>query len=213
MEYCEKCDNLLDISKTTLLVKQKVFDDKTPLTVSDKETTDETEETTDETIDTDDGISKIIKKLINNSKIDIKDFQLYNFDDFIKNTLYIKLDKKRKLDVHNQLMQYYGKINDTVSAYYVCLSCSFYKEIETGKMLIHRKNTSNDLEPYVNILGIKNKCYSKILGHTRDYICINKKCESHKDPYKKDAVIYRTPKIIKVYYVCTTCESWFQVSA
>lgn len=210
MEYCEKCDNLLDISKTTLIAKQKIFDDVTPSTVSESEI-EGTETSVSDDLD-DDEISKILKKMINNGKIDIKDFQLYSFDDFIKNQIYIKLDKKKKLDIHGQLMQYYGKINDTVSAYHVCLSCSFYKEIESGKMLIHRKNMSNDLEPYVNILGIKNKCHSKILGHTRDYTCINKKCESHKDPYKKDAVIYRTPKIIKVYYICTTCESWFQIS-
>ena len=204
MELCEECDNLLDISKTSLIQKSKIVDDKTPSTVS------ATEETTGSSES--DEITKIINKMLANEKVDTKTFQLHNYDDFIKNQIYIKLDKKKKMEINEQLQTIYGKINDTTSAYYICLKCSFSKEIPSGKMIMYRKNTLNDTEPYIDILGIKNKRFSKILAHTSDYICVNKKCESHKDVSKKDAVIYRTPKIIKIYYICVTCGEWYQVS-
>ena len=204
MELCEECDNLLDISKTSLIQKSKIMDDKTPSTVS------ATEGTSDES-DSDE-IGNILSKLIENEKMDTKIFQLHNYDDFIKHQIYIKLEKKKKMELNTQLQTIYGKINDTISAYYICLKCSFSKEIPSGKMIMYRKNTINDTEPYIDIRGIKNKRFSKILAHTSDYICVNKKCESHKDKTKKDAVIYRTPKIIKIYYICVTCGEWYQVS-
>ena len=68
MEYCDKCDNVLDISKTILSIKNKIFSDITPSTVSESD--DKIyDDTDDKSHDKTDGIKQIIKKILNNTNV------------------------------------------------------------------------------------------------------------------------------------------------
>jgi RNase P subunit RPR2 len=91
-------------------------------------------------------------------------------------------------------------------AYFVCNSCGYYKPIVAGTLLYTKQyDESNDDEFDDYHLLI----YDNTLPRTYKYICQNKKCETHKNPDSKEAVIYKNNKY-KVLYVCTVCEEyWF----
>ena len=54
-----------------------------------------------------------------------------------------------------------------------------------------------------------DRLLSVALPRTRDYICANDKCSTHKDLDAKEAIFFRQGKGYLISYVCTTCKtSW-----
>jgi len=203
--FCPNCNNVLDISKTSLKnSKLSAIISETPTTVSDVEET-ETETETEK-----DNISEIINNLLNDIVVDEKNIQLYNMDEFLKHSEYLKLDKKQKTIIQNKLTMYFGKIDDSINAYYVCSNCTYSKGIESGSIIMSKNGISNTLELYINYDKLKNKIYSKVLPITKNFICINDKCESHKDPKKREAVFYRIGRSLQVWYTCKACQKYWK---
>jgi RNase P subunit RPR2 len=93
-------------------------------------------------------------------------------------------------------------------AYFVCNSCGYYRPIESETLLYtkqYEELNDDEFEDYHLLI------YDNTLPRTYKYMCPNKKCDSHKYPEKKEAVIYKN-KNYRVLYVCTICEDfWFVV--
>ena len=61
--------------------------------------------------------------------------------------------------------------------------------------------------PKENINKIKNKKINKSLLRTKNYICQNPDCETHKKPKIKEAIIeYVSHDSYIVRYICTVCN-------
>lgn len=95
--------------------------------------------------------------------------------------------------------------------YFYCNVCNNVKEIEPGTII----NITGGVEQSVyiqkeNINKIKNKKLNKSLLRTKNYICQNKDCPTHKNPKIKEAIIehVRYDSFI-VKYICCVCNCYW----
>jgi hypothetical protein len=201
MLFCPTCNNILDISKNSLKnTKSGIILDETPDTISDS-----TVETVEKDI-----ILDIINNILEDKEIDEKTIQLYKIENFTKHPEYLKLDKKQKSLVQTQLTLYYGKLDDSINAYYVCKNCTYSKSIDAGSLITIKTNTEDISGKYINYDKLKNKIYSKILPITKNYICINESCESHKNIKEREAVFYRIGNSVQIWYTCKSCKNYWK---
>jgi hypothetical protein len=88
-------------------------------------------------------------------------------------------------------------------AYLICRFCKNSKPIEP-KTFIYSKTygsaTVLEIEDYSQMI------WDYSLPRTRNYICKNSKCPTHKDPDLKEAVITKN-KAERAVYICTECKT------
>ena len=87
---------------------------------------------------------------------------------------------------------------DTKLIYYVCVDCSFYKELQP-KTLIYSE-TKNKLD--TNIPDLSYMVHNSILPRTTQYTCINDECSSHADGGIAVYMRYNN----KIINICETCK-------
>jgi hypothetical protein len=180
--FCPKCNYLLDITKNAIKtdIEQKPMNINQFLNI-----------VMDETAVND--IIDIIYKL---------DFSL---NDLTNHNKFKKLDEDTKNFVINQ----YESVNQSKSKYianFICNNCGFFKEIKPGTELY---NKSYILTNKTSLENPHLKAHDPTLIRTRDYICKNKDCITHKDKTKAEATFFRTKKSFQLTYVCTVCKtSW-----
>ena len=188
MFYCPKCLNIYNITKsikTTEQIGGSKLDD-------------------------------IIEKILSNEDIEEKDYKL-DEDDLIqlnKMDSYKKLQNKQKDYVYNYLNDLVQKKKVSNKSekvikkmYFICKSCGNNEPIKEGSMIISRqtnKEITND-----NGFNVKEYLEMKIYPRTRQYSCLNDKCDSHKNSEKKSAMFMRIDGTYKIRYICEACEtSW-----
>lgn len=216
MQFCPNCNNMLDITKST----PKVLKEPTALNIQTPTTVSMTEETTEikseHIIDREETkeLESIFDKLLKNERLsdnEIKVIENIGVERIMKKKIYTDLDKKQKTIVMGKINGIIENINNSTSAYYYCKNCSYFKQIPAGTVLLNRINNNLMTKSTVNINKLKNKAHSKVNAFTRNYVCINDNCETnHKDLAKrkpKEAVMYRQPDGMQVYYTCTVCNS------
>jgi hypothetical protein len=222
-EYCPKCINILDISKT--LPKNKLINlnvnehDITPTTVSitDNDTESDIDSDTDSSIDEEEKeleeqnklIEQIINKFTNDETVTDTELNDIKIDKLIKHKLYIKLDKKTKAIIQDKLHIHTEKLDDATNAYYICKNCYYSKVIEPETLILTRANGTVS-DNYINLDKLKNRIHSNILPYTRDYICINDKCPTNTKGEIKEAVFFRLNGSLQVWYACKICESYWK---
>ena len=192
MQFCPKCDNIMDIGKT---IPKPVFNVATPETVTN---------TTEDKVDTKIKVEKIIELYKNG-----EDISKYNLDikKVTTNAEFLKLKDSEKKSIIKLLSD---ELDDMQSAYRICKNCSYYEKIVETTLILSRMNTNISAaveEDYSFMV------YDKTLPHTRDYKCKNKSCNTHSDPSKKNAVWFR-PKLnsYSTYYGCTLCKTVWNIS-
>jgi hypothetical protein len=95
-------------------------------------------------------------------------------------------------------------------AYYVCSNCLYSCAIEPCA-LISSKASNNISKYYVNSEKFQNYIYNPALPRTRNYICVNKECESHKDHNLREAVFYRQcVNNLQIWYTCCACKNYWK---
>jgi len=205
MLYCPHCHNILDVSKNppTNSSSHQHIGAYTPTTVSD-----------DEIIKVD-VVDNIIEKILNDDNITNSMISTVRLDQITKSEKYKALGKKQKSIIQNKYSEIVDKISESVNAFYFCKNCMYSEPITPNALVISRisgKTSSN----YVNVEKFKNKIHSKILPYTRNYICINEKCDTnHKDPKKrktKEAVFFRVGNSMQIVYTCVVCNSYWNGS-
>ncbi len=94
-------------------------------------------------------------------------------------------------------------------AYYRCTYCNYTKPIKPGTR-IYSKSSEHKIGQ--SSFDTKNMKYNPIIPFTRNYICPNKKCISHKNPKKKEAKFFRVGDNYKTTYICMACDESFSVN-
>jgi len=151
--------------------------------------------------DNNDIIKKVITMFKNSIPItneNIEEQQLLKHPD------YIALKDKEKKDLLKLIK---SSEDDGLAAYITCNNCSYFEKLSSRTLVLNKisKNTSsiNEVNDYSQY---KHMRYDNTLPHTRDYICKNKDCKSHKDSTLKDAKWFRPNKnSYDCFYVCCEC--------
>jgi len=208
MFFCPNCDNIYSITKTppvepTQQGGKQYSESDTPTSMSDSETNSDN-----------DIISMILKTGNYNKEINMK-----TIDEITKTASYKKLSSKDKVFVKNKLMEQLPQeekikmmetntAKTTSNAYFICKNCGTYEPITQGTLVMSKLSTEGDHD-FIDNTNYKNMIHVKTLPITRNYICPNDKCLSHKDHEKREAVFFRMGTQYRVRYVCKTCQiSW-----
>lgn len=90
-------------------------------------------------------------------------------------------------------------------AYFICKFCKHFIPIKPGTTIYSKKYGSanaGEIEDYSYAI------YDQTLQRTRNYICKNEKCETHKKIDIKEAVITKNINE-QIVYVCTNCSTYW----
>lgn len=202
MFYCPNCNNIYDIAKSIQNISPQ-----NPLAggaVSD------TPDAISSTTNTVDEIQLIIDYISKNNAIKLEDLKGYAVSDILQSDQYKKMQPKLKNNVAAKLNQLdKPKDNTTQNAYFICKNCGNH-EVMKPNTLITRKNYGDTaVSDEVDEDHHKDMAAVKCIPVTRNYVCNNAKCESHKNYTKRRAKFYRIQGSFIVRYVCLTCnESW-----
>jgi len=169
----------------------------TPSSVSD------TESDTNSSSD----ILSIINKITSHQSISTSDIKNIKLKDIVELDEYKKLNSKQKSIIQSKINSMI-EINDetNTNAFYVCKNC-YYSNAIKPQTLIITKIGSDSSASYTNTDKLKNYINSKVLPRTRNYICNNKECESHKNHTKREAVFFRENESLQIWYTCCECRS------
>ena len=198
MFFCPNCNNTYDIARTA-----------TDIQTGGKNTSESSTQSFED----------IVSKIINGNDISLDDVNDLDITLFLKSIAYKKLSSKKKELVYNKIQDRLPEskkalmqnktteFNESNVAFFVCKNCIYNVPIKDGT-LIFSKSSSDITRSYTSTTDV-NKIHSNILPLTRKYICVNDKCDSHKDITKREAVIYRVHNSFGVKYKCTTClQEW-----
>lgn len=110
-------------------------------------------------------------------------------------------------EIHNQ--QNNSTTNDqkkydvsSLKGVYICRICGHKAIIIPGTTIFVRP--SDQIVKTYNSINT-NKIHDPTYPVTRNYICPNSICESHKDPTKREAIFYRISTTYDIQYICKTC--------
>jgi len=203
MQFCPKCDNLLDISKGVSTTTMTVLDERTPVTVTGE---DEEVKTATETVNAREAFFETLINKIIDDTIKLHELKDVSIEQILRSKAFTSLNKKIKASVKTKLMTMYETINNAASAYYYCDNCNYNIPIEPGTKVL-TKTGMNTKSSYINMNRMKNLVHSKISGFTNDFTCPNNECLSHNDPDIKEAIIYRLHGSLQAWYSCMTCKT------
>jgi hypothetical protein len=176
MYFCSQCSYLFNISKSTELADGKEKDKRIII----------------------DSVSDILKKL--DEKNDLSKYKAsFSKEDLNKNKKYQKLSDIDKLKI-NQLFE------DLIisGAEFKCENCENVKKIKETTLL-YQINVNDNLNNIKSLEENKLICLDPLLPHTRDYICKNPDCKTHKNSDIRDSVFYKENNSYKVNYICAVC--------
>lgn len=196
MLFCPNCNNILNISKTP---------QSKPKTEEEPETVSSSSSNVNSNVN-----STIINKLLNNEILTDEEIKTINKKEIQKDEEYIKLDKKKKSILNKKITELsVSSIDESLKSFYICKNCGFSKEITNNTLITSKADLENTSDTHINTERFKNMIYSKILPHTRAYICPNKDCPSHKNNTLREAVFYRPTQSLQTWYTCIACKSYW----
>lgn len=196
--YCEKCDNILDISRT--VVKDiDTLDTETPKNLSSEQNSDN-----DEDVD----YEKLLKKIEDGQKLTNQELRTIDIKEMVKNEYYKKMSKKGEIkksiiDMIDDL----GNADDNTQAFMVCKNCSFNKPIDPGfRVLTKNPEGVTATHDYVNEASYRNRVHIRTMPVTRNFNCPNKECPVYKNNIVPEAIFFRkNPNTYETIYVCKRC--------
>lgn len=120
-------------------------------------------------------------------------------EEMIKDKKYSKLKKSDKEKLN--------KLFDIVytDAMFFCNNCNYSKQLDKT-FLLYKFEKKNLTESNKTIEDNQILSKSPILPRTKDYICKNPNCTTHKNPALKEAVYYRDENSLTLNYLCTVCN-------
>lgn len=90
-------------------------------------------------------------------------------------------------------------------AYFICKFCKHHIPIKPGTTIYSKKYGSTNT---AEIDDYSYAIYDQTLQRTRNYICKNEKCETHKKIDLKEAVITKNVNE-QIVYICTYCSTYW----
>ena len=144
-------------------------------------------------------VFKLIKKKDNLSNYVAENFTI---DDVKQSKYYDKISSNTKNSI-NQLFN-----SNTSNIRFHCNNCN-YKDSITTSLQLYKIDLNLDIIDNKSIEDNKLIIKNPILPRTKDYMCKNVNCITHKDTTNKEAVFYKLNNSYNVIYVCTVCyNSW-----
>lgn len=206
LPICPNCNNIFDITKAAQQMG------------GSKDTTDSELATSSMSMSGGEiDYGELIKKIINNEEVNTELILKISMDELTKSINYKKLKPKQKELVYNKIQDMLPVDKKKLSseeqqesqeiAYFRCYNCGLMKKIEDGTRLFSR--VSSDIAQGYATSDISDMIHSDIIPRTRKYICPNKKCASHTDLSKREAVFFRMNNKFDIKYICTACETSF----
>lgn len=198
MFFCPNCNNTFDITKN--ISDQRGGSNNSSQVGGDK-------------------YENIIKDILANNTLSESILSEVNIEDITKNNAYKRLKAKQKEIIYNRIQDLLPvekkkllidkpvKLSDENGAFFICNNCGFTKSMEPKTLIISR--ASESIAQSYEVGDYKNMMHSDILPITRKYTCPNNECESHTDPYKKEAVFFRLNNSYKIKYLCRACGEDF----
>lgn len=223
MQFCPKCDNILDISKTAVKSNIQSLDETTPTMLSSTASTASTPSAskiteTEDILDLNKQVENLITKIQNSDNISNDDIKNITHDIFTNNKSYKDLSKHDKTTVLKSFTVLLTKLSNnelsnTHVIYNICNNCFYNEPIKTKTLIINRTNINASSIINADMDRFSNMRYDKTLPHTRQYVCKNKECTSHNNYTKRDAVWFRPYNNNYItYYVCVTCGTFWNTS-
>jgi len=201
MQYCPKCDNIMDIGRSV----PKVIIDIEPSSLSITGTAN-TANTEKSIIRDDENIVRIINMLKNN--IDVSTEKV-NWTDLMNHKEFTSIKEKERKEYIKTIK---GIEDESLNAYLICKNCTYSEKI-TKRMMVLSKMSSSRNSNFDDFSKYKYMKYDKTLPHTRDYVCKNKSCKSHTDVKSKDAKWFRPNRDSYVtYYICCSCDTIWNIA-
>jgi len=194
MQFCPKCDNIMDIGKTA--PKSTFTPEPTSLSITTATNTNK---------DSDENILKIINMYKNS--LDISN-EKFDSDKIMKHPDFINMKDRDKKEFTKVLK---ALEDDSMTAFIICKNCSYSEKLTKRTLILNKMsnfatNTHSDLTKY------KYMRYDNTLPHTRDYICKNKECKTHKDDKLKNAKWFRPiQNSYLTYYICCECGTVWNI--
>ena len=147
-----------------------------------------------------DEVQKLFSLLSKGKALELETYPIETIQILAAHPKFKKLTPAFKKKIQARLDENMAKEGNEV--FYVCSNCGFHKPLKPGTML-YRKNlgsieTSLETNPYI--------LHSTTLPLTRDYLCPQEACPTHKDPTKKMAVMERIGETYQMTYFCTACK-------
>jgi ribosomal protein S26 len=190
MSFCPICSNTYNINKSvdiTLIQKGGKFNEE-----------------------------EIIKQILDKKVVESQILATIDLTELVKKSYYKKLLHKDKEYVYNVISHQQTKKEDNKGqinkkamegnrAYFQCTKCGNQEPIKPKTMIfsnIFDKTVQNTLNEDTSYM-----IYDNTLPRTKEYVCINKQCVTHKDPSKKEAIFIRQGKSYKLTYSCTVCKT------
>lgn len=229
--FCEKCDNILDITRS-IPENVEVYDNNTPDVLSSDDDEDQDQDRDqDQDQDQDnqtDGqetdehendnknkepISNVnyealLKKIEDGGKPTNEELREINIKDMVKNEYYKKMAKKGKIKKSiTDMIDDLGNSDDNTNAFMVCNNCNYNKNIDPGFRVLS-KNPENYIahNDFVNEDAYRNKVHLRVVPSTRSFKCPNAKCPSKQKNVQSEAIFFRkNAGTHETVYVCKKC--------
>lgn len=91
--------------------------------------------------------------------------------------------------------------------YFICKTCGHHELMQPHTLLVSKKSKEIAKEFYTSHTKPSDMMSVNVLMHTRDYICPNKECSTHKHPETRNAMMNRVGNTFKMQYICTLCQT------
>jgi hypothetical protein len=215
MFFCPNCDNAFNIAKSSAQAGGYNISDS----FSTTESITSNEESSISVGGQKDGsiYENIIKDILSNKLTD-DDLKAININKLIKSIAFKKLKGDVKQFVYNKLqdslpknkkklLEQHDDYSKSVEAFFICNNCGFTKKINEGTLIFSR--TSDTVSQSYVAGDYKAMINSDILPITREYICPNSKCISHKNLSKREAKIIRVNNSFAIKMICLVCSTIF----
>lgn len=197
--FCERCDNILDISRTPFAEVHNEDENNTSAALSTSISTEDTAK-----------YESILKKVENGEKLTDDELKSIDIKDLAKNEYYKKMSKKGEIKKQiADMIEDMGNSDENVRAYMVCHNCGFTKPV-IPKFKILTKNPEGIAaeHEYVNEAAIRNRIHMRTMPRTREFTCPNKSCPTHTQNVPNEAIFFRkSANTYDTIYVCTNCNT------
>jgi len=201
MFFCPNCDNAFDITRSSIQAGGEM-----------------SESTSASYADSTDKYDVLIDKILKNN-VSYDDIKTISLDELLKSGQYKKLSASNKEQIFNKTQDLLPKDKKKISnlkidndeqrniAFFVCNNCGYTKKINDGTLILSR--TSDNITQFYKTDDYDDMVYSDIIPRTRNYVCPNKQCETHKNIGKREAIFFRMNNSFAIKYMCTFCKTLF----
>ena len=193
--FCDKCDNILDISR--FVVKDvDMLESDTPKILSSDDNVAEV------------NYESILKKVESGQKLTNDELSSIEIKDMVQNDYYKKIIKKG--DIKNSIIDMivdHGNSDDNIQAFLLCKNCNFSKPIEPNFCILS-KNPEGVAATYdyVTDASYRNKVHVRTIPITRNFNCPNTKCPVYTNNLAPEAIFFRKNNTTyETIYVCKRC--------